>query len=145
MLIYLILGVGTLMFLLIILKSIVSVSIRKSAQHCHPTRVKGRSGTLAVFCMEQITIPSGQWREVSIGCSFSNVGEAGLDVIASTPYERVKRGCRVELGDTESIEWTVVVYNYNEYPKLFRRGDEVAHLTFIGKRGLILITNALKG
>lgn len=101
-----------------------------------------------LYAVEDVTIPSNQWREVRTGIIFApwphiyipflNITFTPLGNIACKIHTRsgmaIRKGIRLHLGIVDNDyrnECNPIVYNHNQsYPVRIHRGDRVAQIEF---------------
>lgn len=145
--------VWTLLITLIILRNIIPPIVTyKVAEDVadlvkKPTR-HFSAACLDLYSVEEVTIPSGQWREVRTGITFApwphiyipfwNISFNPLGNVAYKIHTRsglaLKRGIRAHLGiiDTDyRNECNPILFNHNtSYPVRIRKGEKIAQVEF---------------
>jgi len=111
-----------------------------------PSEAYDRPACYDLYITEDITIPSGQWRELPTGIIFApwphiyikflNLSLTPFGNVATRIHTRsslAQRGQRAHLGIIDNDyrgEITIIMFNHNTYPVRYHVGDKIGPVEF---------------
>lgn len=124
------------------------ISFKKTQPNSRrPTRAYGKAACWDVYATENVSIPVGQWREVSFGLiiapwphvyiPFLKLSITPFGNVATKIHTRsglaIRKGLRNHLGIIDNDyrkELSAVMFNHGTYPVRIKAGDKIAQLEF---------------